>query len=243
MIYIVYAVTIIILLGWGFRLFAFFISSLWYTRQKRKVEIAEKKSVSDPILHNKTNFNNKKSRGLSKVMPFINGVNKVSNRNVSLIPFHWLRNYIYRHVLKIEMDNNVVIYKGTIFRDGYKCHIGGGTIIGDDNVIDARGGVSIGRDCNFSSDVRIWTAQHDLQDEDFAYESAPVIIGAKCWISSNVTILPGVAIGDGCVIASGAVVTKNCEKYSVYGGVPAKKIGERNQNLRYSFSGTHDLFL
>ena len=178
-----------------------------------------------------------------KIMPLINGINKFSNRNVSMLPLHSLRNFVYRYCLKIPAENNVVIYKGVVFRDGYKCKIGAGTIIGDDNLIDARGGIEIGSDCNFSTGVHIWTAQHDVQDESFAYETAPVKIGSRCWISSGVTILPGVTIGDGCVVASGAVVAKDCESFGIYGGVPAKKIGIRNPNIGYHFTGEHDLFL
>ena len=174
---------------------------------------------------------------------FINGVNKCSNNTVASIPFHGIRNFIYKKCLKVDVGSNVVIYKGTVFRDGYKCSIGKGTIIGDDNLIDARGGLSIGKNCNFSTGVRIWTAQHNPQNTGFAYESAPVRVGSRCWISSNVTLLPGVTVGDGCVIASGAVVTKDCEAYGFYGGVPAKKIGERNKEIDYVFNGSHDYFL
>ena len=51
-----------------------------------------------------------------------------------------------------------------------------------------------------------------------------VIIKDDVWIGANVKILPGVIIGEGSVIAAGAVVTKDVEPYSLYGGVPAKKI-------------------
>lgn len=59
----------------------------------------------------------------------------------------------------------------------------------------------------------------------------------------GVTILPGVTVNDGCVVASGAVVTKDCEAYGIYAGIPAKKIGVRNSNLQYEFDGSHDWFL
>lgn len=51
-----------------------------------------------------------------------------------------------------------------------------------------------------------------------------VIIEQDVWIGSNVTILKGVTIGQGSVIASGSVVNRNIESYSIYGGVPAKKL-------------------
>lgn len=55
----------------------------------------------------------------------------------------------------------------------------------------------------------------------------PVVIEDGCWIGANVTILKGVTIGRGSVVAAGAVVTKSCPPYSIIGGVPAKVIKMR----------------
>ena len=53
---------------------------------------------------------------------------------------------------------------------------------------------------------------------------APIKIADGVWIGSNATILPGVTIGEGAIIAAGAVVTKDVEAMSIVGGVPAKLI-------------------
>ncbi|MCD9019792.1 hypothetical protein K7P01_29895 [Fulvivirgaceae bacterium QH1ED-6-2] len=58
-------------------------------------------------------------------------------------------------------------------------------------------------------------------------ETAPITIGRDVWIASNVTILKGVTIGDGAVIAANSVVNADVAPYAIYGGSPAKKIGER----------------
>lgn len=55
----------------------------------------------------------------------------------------------------------------------------------------------------------------------------PVVVEDGCWIGANVTILKGVTIGRGSVVAAGAVVTKSCAPYSIIGGVPAKLIKMR----------------
>jgi len=56
---------------------------------------------------------------------------------------------------------------------------------------------------------------------------ADVIIGKDVWIGAHAVILPGVNIGDGAVVAAGAVVTNDVAANAIFGGVPAKKIGER----------------
>jgi len=55
----------------------------------------------------------------------------------------------------------------------------------------------------------------------------PVQIGDDVWIGDNVTILPGVHIGNGCIIAAGAVVTQAVPAFSISAGVPAKVIKMR----------------
>lgn len=63
----------------------------------------------------------------------------------------------------------------------------------------------------------------------------PVVIGNDVWIGSNVTMIAGVKIGDGAVVAAGAVVTKDIEPYTIVAGVPAKKIGQRFEDDEIRF--------
>jgi len=53
------------------------------------------------------------------------------------------------------------------------------------------------------------------------------------WIGYQAIILPGVEIGEGSVVAAGAVVTKSVEPFTIVAGVPARKVGDRNRALRY----------
>ena len=54
-----------------------------------------------------------------------------------------------------------------------------------------------------------------------------IVIQDDCWIGFGAQIMPGITIAEGCVIGAGSIVTKNTEPYSVYVGIPARKISER----------------
>ena len=107
------------------------------------------------------------------------------------------------------------------------------SVIGCRVVLDARGGLVIGSNCNISDEVAIWTAEHDVQSPDFAMTTAPVVVGDRVWLCHRSSVLPGVAVGEGVVVASGAVVTRDIPEFTIAGGVPAKVIRKRNPNLTY----------
>jgi len=156
------------------------------------------------------------------------------------LPSQRLRHRLYRRVYGLTLGRNAVIYNGCELRDPHRITIGDFTSIGDHCILDGRGTLTIGNSVNFSTGVWVWTMQHSVNDPDFGPESAPVVIEDYAWISCRVVVLPGVRIGEGAVVAAGAVVTKNVEPYAIVGGIPAKKIGERARGLRYRLeSGLH----
>lgn len=68
---------------------------------------------------------------------------------------------------------------------------------------------------------------HEIGEPSFRAGKAyakDIFVGEGTWIGANVTILPNVKIGKGCIIAAGAVVNKDCEENCLYAGVPAKLI-------------------
>jgi acetyltransferase-like isoleucine patch superfamily enzyme len=88
-----------------------------------------------------------------------------------------------------------------------------------------QGGITIGDDVLIGHNVVIATLNHSFDPEHRGdLKPRPVRIGNKVWIGANATILPGVTIGDGAIIAAGAVVTKDVAPRNVVGGVPAKVI-------------------
>ncbi|WP_210480597.1 DapH/DapD/GlmU-related protein [Naasia sp. SYSU D00948] len=87
--------------------------------------------------------------------------------------------------------------------------------------------VRIGRNATLGPEVLLITASHDVGDaakrsgRDY---SAPIRIGEGAWLGARVTVLPGVAIGEGAVIAAGALVRSDVPPHELWGGVPARRI-------------------
>lgn len=120
--------------------------------------------------------------------------------------------------------------------------IGKNSIINEKCLLDGRGGkILIGNNVGISREVMIYTLQHKIDCDYFSTESGNVIINDYVFIGARVIIQSGVEIGEGSVVASGAVVTKDIPPMSVYGGVPAKFIKKRKSNLLYNLSG-NELF-
>jgi acetyltransferase-like isoleucine patch superfamily enzyme len=168
---------------------------------------------------------------------FLRSLELLVLRFAGFLPIHAARIRTFR-AFGAAIASDVLIYHGLQLRAARKLTIGPRTTVGEGAVLDARGGLTIGADVNFSSEVQIWTAQHDWQSPEFTYVSSPVTIGNHVWIGPRVMILPGVRIGDGAVIAAGAVVTRDVPPYVLAGGVPAKVIGERPRNLSYRLAGS-----
>ena len=90
--------------------------------------------------------------------------------------------------------------------------------------------ITIGNFVGFGQQVMILTETHDIGTPEYRsgqLRPKPVTIGSGCWIGARATILPGVTIGDGAIVAAGAVVTKNVPPHTIVGGIPAKVLGER----------------
>ena len=96
--------------------------------------------------------------------------------------------------------------------------------------------IAIGDNTLIASGVVITSENHGTDPEiansyaDTPLEAKPVTIGKGCWLAENVIIMPGVELGDRCIVAAGAVVTKSFPSYSMIGGVPAKLMKTYNHN-------------
>lgn len=88
--------------------------------------------------------------------------------------------------------------------------------------------IKIGANCVISANAFLCTASHDIGSVSFELKTKPITIDDCAWVASNAIILPGVAIGEGAVVAAGSVVAKNVDPWAIIAGNPAKEIGKRN---------------
>lgn len=153
------------------------------------------------------------------------------------LPGRRLRTVLARRLLGLRIDRDAILYQWRDLRSPQGIEIGEGSVIGHWATLDGRRGLKIGRNVNLSSEAALWTLQHDPDDPEFGVRGGPIVVEDRAWISFRATVLPGVRIGRGAVVAAGAVVTTDVEDYAIVGGVPAKRIGTRSRDVDYTFTG------
>lgn len=165
------------------------------------------------------------------------------NSLLSNLPFIGLRNKGLR-LLGIKMSSNVRLYQGFHIREPHKIEIGDGVSIGPKVLLDGRCGLKIGCSVTIAYEAIIWTLNHDYNDINFVAKGAPVVIGDYAWICCRSIVLPGIKIGKGAIVASGAVVTKDVPPFAIVAGIPAKIIGYREEkSYKYGYkSNTVEYF-
>lgn len=139
----------------------------------------------------------------------------------------------------IKIGNNVSFGRNTtiectgVLRElGQKLIIEDGVGIAANAFIAVRGNVLIGKNTIIGPYFKLHSENHNFSEINIPIRKQGatrigVEIKEDCWIGSNVTILDGVKLGKGCIVAAGAVVTKSFKDYSIIGGVPAKLIKSR----------------
>ena len=154
-------------------------------------------------------------------------------RFVGFIPLHFVRKIFYL-ASSVDMPWDSTIHIGANFFKPSNITIGHDTIIGDHCFMDGRAPLKIGNHVGIASQVLIYNDEHDINSPDYGNSFGPVEIGDYVFIGPRAIILPNIKIGKGAIVAAGAIVTKDIPEFEIWGGVPAKKIGDReNKNLDY----------
>ena len=166
----------------------------------------------------------------------------VGNHVVSHFPVHAVRLRYYRSIMGAVIGPGSSIHLGAYIDSLSGLTVGTNSTINQGCRLDSRGGITIGNNVSISADVRILTADHDLQSRNFVGTTKPVAIEDYVFVGTGATILPGVRLGRGSAVGAGSVVTKHVAPRMIVAGVPARIIGERRADLDYNPSYRRPLF-
>ena len=162
------------------------------------------------------------------------------NAVVCHVPLRWLR-MLWLRAMGARLGSGSAVFWGTTVFNPRGLVLGERTVVSFRCVLDARGGLRIGDDVCFASDVQVITGGHDVDDPGFAAFFAPVEIGDRAWIASRATVLAGVTIGEGAVVAACSLVDRDVAAYEIVGGVPVRHLRDRAREQTYQI-GTHPRF-
>jgi maltose O-acetyltransferase len=162
-------------------------------------------------------------------------------RNIDSAWWHWLVNDVAASpaldrrtrakLLRragIEMDRGAIVESGVFFF-GANVSLGEYCVVNHNCYLDCKDRITIGPRTGVAMGSMLFTSNHEMGDAFKRwgpFVTAPITVGAGVWIGARVLVMPGVTIGDGCLVAAGAVVTKDLEPNAIYAGVPARKLRE-----------------
>lgn len=129
-------------------------------------------------------------------------------------------------------EGTSIICTGSLASIGVGIKIGNRTTFGQNCFFGAAGGIIVGNDVIAGQNIRFHSENHNYKDLNLLIREQGVshkgiVIGNNCWIGSGAVFLDGSKVGNGCVVAANAVVTKEFKDNVVIGGIPAKIIRKR----------------
>lgn len=158
------------------------------------------------------------------------------NDLIGRIPSRTLRGLFLRVWLR-RLGEGTGVQQNCRFLNGRKVSLGPRNVVNFGSLLDGRRyPIRTGSDVSIGPEAVILTLGHDPQSSDFALRGGAVTIGDRAWIGYRAMVLPGIEIGEGAVVAAGAVVTKDVPPYTIVAGNPARPIGRRTRELEYSLS-------
>lgn len=147
--------------------------------------------------------------------------------------------YLHEHVTwryKMTYGENIRVHSTASIRNPQNIVVGNNSHINHNCCIwcGENSHIYLGDNLLMGPNVKMFSTNHGTKkDKPMTfqdYAEADIKIGNDCWLGANVVVLKGVTIPDGCVVAAGAVVSKSLpDPYTIYGGIPAKKISERKE--------------
>ena len=141
---------------------------------------------------------------------------------------------LLRHPEKVFLGDRVMLKQGVRLCPTHAdaaISIGDWTTIGYNVYMFSKSSISIGKDCLIAPFCYFIDNDHGIERGRLIREqgmaTAPIVVGNDVWLGTGVAVMKGVTIGDGAVVAAGSVVTKDIPPYTIFGGVPARLIKNR----------------
>ncbi len=178
----------------------------------------------------------KKVQGGSEAHQFMHGVSQEALRITAEINGRYhepeeLR-AIFSELIGRPVDESFGLFPPFYTDCGKNIHVGKQVFINMGCKFQDQGGIFIGDGSLIGHNVVLATLNHAIPPEDrSSMLPAPIRIGRHVWIGANATVLPGVTIGDGAIIAAGAVVTRDVPENAIVGGVPARIMRQFKEEL------------
>ena len=138
--------------------------------------------------------------------------------------FRMLLLRIFGARLLAKKGSYVSIQPGVSIASPWNLQVGDLSSIGDNSWVYALDKLTIGEKTCIGEYVKLLTGYHDITTWNFQFKTKPITIGSCVWIATGATVLPGVTIGDGCVIGAHSVVNKDIPEGCIAVGSPARVI-------------------
>lgn len=151
------------------------------------------------------------------------------------VPLHFIRLFFLKLFVKgTRRAKHLKINRHVRIMQPGRIVVGNNTYINRNVLLDGRSGLEIGNNVDIGEYVKIWTLDHDPNDENHSPRGGKTIIEDHAWIAPWSIILPGVKIGRGAVVGAGSIVTRDVPPLAIVAGSPARHIGTRENTLNYT---------
>jgi putative colanic acid biosynthesis acetyltransferase WcaF len=145
-------------------------------------------------------------------------------------PLHGWRRFLLR-CFGARLGQNCHIYAKARIWAPWNLVCGETVAVADGAVIYNPSPITLGSHSTISQEAYLCGATHLYDDPAFPLVSFPITVGDYAWVCARACVQPGISIGEGAVLAMASVATRDLEPWTIYGGMPARKIKLR-QNIR-----------
>lgn len=178
-------------------------------------------SVSDPYLRSSTPLANRAARAIWSVAYLL--LVRFSPR-----PCHAWRALVLRS-FGATLGAHCHIYPGARVWAPWNLICEDAVGIADGAVVYNPAPIRLASHSIVSQDAYLCGATHDIDDPTFPMTSAPITIGTYAWICARAVVCAGITVGEGAVLGLASVATRDLEPWTVYAGVPARKLRKRGR--------------